>query len=179
MPSRCLQTFSRYYGAENAAGILEVIDNSTGNGYSLNIPNVSKVVVNKGDTVALAMVRNSNVLYRIFKLNQSQYPTQQAAIQATGSADCEPSLLPVYCAVSVPGTYDRPTGVYFSLDGTTAYVLNCGPECGDTTPGATASVTLLQQGPLNNNVIPSSFLPPPSSRSSPTRRSRTCRFPGG
>jgi hypothetical protein len=42
--------------------------------------------------------------------------------------------------------------VYFSLDGTTAYVLNCGPECG----GATASVTLLQQGPLNNNVIPSS-----------------------
>jgi hypothetical protein len=102
------------------------------------------------------MVRNSNVLYRIFKLNQNQYPTQQAAIQATGSVDCEPSLLPVYCAVSVPGTYDRPTGVYFSLDGTTAYVLNCGPECG----GNTASVTLLQQGPLNNNVIPSSPVQP-------------------
>jgi hypothetical protein len=31
-------------------------------------------------------------------------------------------------------------------------VLNCGPECG----GKTASITLLQQGPLNNNVIPSS-----------------------
>ena len=146
------QTFSRYYGAENAAGILELSDNQTGTGYALNIPNVFKVAVNKGDTVALAMVRNSNVLYRIFKLNQNQYPTQQAAIQATGSADCEPSLLPVYCAVSVPGTYDRPTGVYFSLDGTTAYVLNCGPECG----GTTASVTLLQQGPLNNNVIPTS-----------------------
>jgi hypothetical protein len=56
----------------------------------------------------------------------------------------------------VPGTYDRPTGVYFSLDGTTAYVLNCGPECG----GSTASVTLLQQGPLNNNVIPSSPVQP-------------------
>jgi hypothetical protein len=149
-------TFTRYYGAEEAAGILELQDTTTGSGYGLNIPNVFKVVVNKGDTVALAMVRNSNVLYRIFKLNENQYPTQQAAIQATGSADCEPSLLPVYCAVSVPGTYDRPTGVYFSLDGTTAYVLNCGPECGDTTPGASASVTLLQQGPLNNNVIPSS-----------------------
>jgi hypothetical protein len=102
------------------------------------------------------MVRNSNVLYRVFKLNQSQYPTQQAAITATGSADCEPALLPVYCAVSVPGTYDEPSGAYFSLDGTTAYVLNCGPECG----GKTASVTLLQQGPLNENVIPASPVQP-------------------
>jgi hypothetical protein len=149
-------TFTRYYGAEEAAGILELIDNLTGSGFGLNIPNVFKVVVNKGDTVALAMVRNSNVLYRIFKLNQNQFPNQQAAIQATGATDCEPNLLPVYCAVSVPGTYDRPTNVYFSLDGTTAYVLNCGPECG----GTTASVTLLQQGPLNNNVIPSSPVQP-------------------
>ena len=149
-------TFSRFYGAEEAAGVLEVIDNLTGGSYGLNIPNVYKVAVNKGDTVALAMVRNSNVLYRIFKLNQSQYPTQQAAIAATGSADCQPTLLPVYCAVSVPGTYDEPTGVYFSLDGTTAYILNCGPECG----GKTASVTLLQQGALNNNVIPSSPVQP-------------------
>ena len=145
-------TFTRYYGAEEAAGILEIVDNTTGSTFGLNIPNVYKVAVNKGDTVALAMVRNANVIYRVFKLNENQYPTQQAAILATGSADCEPSLLPVYCAVAVPATYDRPTGVYFSLDGTTAYVLNCGPECG----GTTASVTLLQQGPLNNNVIPSS-----------------------
>jgi hypothetical protein len=149
-------TFAHYYGAEEAAGILEVIDNQTGSSYGLNIPNVFKVVVNKGDTVALAMVRNANVLYRIFKLNQNQYPTQQAAIAATGSVDCEPTLLPVYCAVSVPGTYDEPGGVYFSLDGTTAYVLNCGPECG----GKTASVTLLQQGPLNEQLIPSTPVQP-------------------
>jgi hypothetical protein len=144
--------FTRYYGAEEAAGVLEVIDNEYGGSYGLNIPNVFKVVANKGDTVALAMVRNSNVLYRIFRLSQGQYTNNAAAIAATGSADCEPNLLPVYCAVPVPGTYDRPYNVYFSLDGTTAYVLNCGPECG----GATASVSVLQQGPLNNNVIPSS-----------------------
>ena len=149
-------TFSRFYGAEEAAGVLEVIDSLTGGSYALNIPNVYKVASNKGDTVALALVRNSNVIYRVFKLNQSQYPTQQAAIAATGSADCQPTLLPVYCAVAVPGTYDKPANVYFSLDGTTAYVLNCGPECG----GTTASVTLLQQGPLNNNVIPSSPVQP-------------------
>jgi hypothetical protein len=113
-------------------------------------------VSNAGDTVVLAMVRDAKVLYRVFKLNANQYPTQQAAILATGSVDCEPQLLPVYCAVAVPGTYDRPTGAYFSLDGTTAYVLNCGPECG----GNTASVTLLQQGPMNNNVIPSSPVQP-------------------
>jgi hypothetical protein len=35
-------------------------------------------------------------------------------------------------------------------------VLNCGPECG----GTTASITLLQQGPLNNNVIPTSPVQP-------------------
>ena len=145
-------TFAHYYGAESAAGLLEIIEPGGGGPYLLNIPNVFRVAANKGDTVVLAMVRNSDVLYRIFRLSQNQYPTQQAAIAATGSVDCEPSILPVYCAVQVPGKYDRPYGVEFSLDGATAYVLNCGAECG----GSTASVTLLQQGPLNNNVIPSS-----------------------
>ncbi|HWB33055.1 MAG TPA: hypothetical protein VG714_07780 [Acidobacteriaceae bacterium] len=149
-------TFTRYYGAESSAGILEIIDNQSGGSYGLNIPNVYRVAVNKGDTVALAMVRNSNIVYRVFKLNQNQFLSAQDAIAATGSADCEPQVQPVYCAVQVPGTFDRPANVYFSLDGTTAYVLNCGPECG----GTTASITLLQQGPLNTNVIPTSTTQP-------------------
>ncbi|MDP9039930.1 MAG: hypothetical protein M3O02_11785 [Acidobacteriota bacterium] len=144
------QAFTRYYGAEESLGILEVVDTSGGGTYTLNLPNVYQVAANAGDTVALAMVRNSNTLYRVFKLSQSQFPTQQAAIASTGSVDCQPQINPVYCVVPVSGTFDRPTGAYFSLDGTTVYVLNCGPECG----GTTASVTLLQQGPLNNNVIP-------------------------
>jgi hypothetical protein len=151
-------TFGHYYGAEEASGLLEVIDNYTGDSYALNIPNVFKVAVNTGDTVALALVRNSNTIYRVFKLNQGEFATNLQAIQGTGSADCEPILLPVYCAVAVPGTYDAPWGVYFSLDGATAYVLNCGPECG----GMTASVTQIQLGPLNENVIPSSPAPPPN-----------------
>jgi hypothetical protein len=146
------QAFSHIYGAEESAGLLEVIDNLTARTFGLNLPNVYQVAVNTGDTVALAMVRNSNVLYRIFKLNANQYATNQLAINATGSADCQPILLPVYCVAPVPGTYDRPAGAIFSLDGTTAYILNCGPECG----GTTASVTLLQQGPLNEDVIPTS-----------------------
>jgi len=145
-------TFAHYYGAVSSAGVLEMVDPTAGANYLLNIPNVYRVAVNKGDTVVLAMVRNSNILYRVFKLNQNQYPTAEAAIAATGSVDCQPVTLPIYCAVPVPGTYDRPGGVYFSLDGTTAYILNCGAECG----GSTASISLIQQAPLNINVIPSS-----------------------
>jgi hypothetical protein len=168
--------FNHYYGAEEAAGILEVIDNLTGRSFALNLPNVYKVVVNKGDTVALAMVHNSNVLYRIFKLNQNQYPTQEAAIQATGSADCEPALLPVYCVVQAPGTYDQPADVYFSLDGTTAFVMNCGAECG----GKTASLTLLQQGPLNeNNIAVGTGQPPYAGYIPPQLNPPTLPIPGG
>jgi len=150
------QAFTHYYGAEENAGVLEVIDNLTGRSFGLNLPNVFQVAVNTGDTVALAMVRNSNLLYRIFKLNAGQYATSSLAIAATGSVDCEPVLLPVYCVVPVPGSYDNPAGAYFSLDGTTVYILNCGPECG----GETSSVTFLEQGPLNENVIPSSPVQP-------------------
>ena len=70
----------------------------------------------------------------------------------------KPFNLPVYCAVPVNGTsanFDRPIGAYFSLDGTQAYILNCGPECG----GGTASVTFLQQGNLRTDNIPTA--PPP------------------
>ena len=146
------QAFTHFYGAEESLGILEVVDNQAASAgtYTLNLPNVYQVFSNAGDTVALAAVRNSNTLYRVFKLNQNQYPTQSAAIAATGSVDCQPQINPVYCVAAVPGTYDRPAGAYFSLDGTKVYILNCGPECG----GNTASVTVLQQGPLNNNVIP-------------------------
>ena len=155
-------TFTRFYAAEEAAGQLVVADNTTGANYALNLPGVYKVAANEGDTVVLAMVRNSNTIYRLVKLNVNQFPTATQATQTTGAADCEPFNLPVYCIVPVNTTgtggtthsIDLPVDVYFSLDGTTADVLNCGPECGDTTPGAAASITFLQQGTLNVNTIP-------------------------
>ncbi len=58
--------------------------------------------------------------------------------------------MPVYFIVPVTGTYDRPSNVAFSLDGNTAYVLNCGPECG----GTTAGITFLQEGALTIDTIP-------------------------
>jgi hypothetical protein len=143
------------YSAEETIGQLGIIDNTTGQTFGLVLPNVFQVVVNPGDTVALAMVRNSNTVYRVVKLNSNQYPTSTAAIAAIGAADCEPFNVPVYCVVPVntgshTTAFDRPTGAYFSLDGTTAFVLNCGQECG----GTTSSVTYLQPGALQYNNIP-------------------------
>jgi len=148
-------TFGHVYSAEEGIGQLGIIDNSTGRSFSLVLPNVFQVVANQGDTIALAMVRNSNILYRVVKLNANQYLTSTAAVAALGAADCEPFNLPVYCAVPVnPGShtnaFDRPVGAYFSLDGTAVYVMNCGPECG----GSASSVTYLQPGVLEYNNIP-------------------------
>ena len=147
--------FGHIYSAEESIGQLGVIDNSTGKTYGLVLPNVFQVVVNQGDTVVLAMVRNSNTIYRLVKLNENQFPTSTAADVAIGAADCEPFNLPVYCIVPVntgsnTNAFDRPTGAYFSLDGNSAYIFNCGQECG----GNTSSVTYLQQGVLEYNNIP-------------------------
>jgi hypothetical protein len=142
--------FTRIFSAEETAGLLVLTDSSTGVAYALNIPNVFQVAINQGDTVAIAMVRNSNALYRVFKLNLNQFPDAPSAIAATGSVDCQPLLSPVYCAVPVPGTFDRPSNAYFSLDGSNVYILNAGPESG----GTSASVSIIPQSALVNTNIP-------------------------
>ena len=43
-----------------------------------------------------------------------------------------------------PLAFDRPVKALFSNDGSTAYVLNCGPECG----GKASSISLLPTGPM-------------------------------
>jgi len=140
--------FLRIFAAVEESGQIVVVDNSSGGQYSLTLPNVYRVFSNQADTVTLAMVRNSNTLYRIVKLNSNTSPPP-------GYADCQPEILPVYCVVPVPGTFDRPQGASFSLDGSTAYILNCGLECGGGTNGG-ASVSFIPQGALNINLIPTS-----------------------
>lgn len=135
-------SFNHIYSAQESIGQLGIIDNVGGKSYGLNLPNVYKVFVNQGDTVVLAMVRNSNTLYRVIKLNANQ-------AAPSGAVDCQPFNLPVYCVVPVADSttnpsFDRPVNAYFSLDGSSVYVLNCGPECG----GNTAGVSVLQQGAL-------------------------------
>ncbi|MDE1155987.1 MAG: hypothetical protein PW735_09680 [Acidobacteriaceae bacterium] len=124
-------------------GLIEVYD--SGNTYALSLPNVYKTVINAGNTILLAMVRNSDSLYRVIKLPQSATPTAPP-----GAVDCQPINVPVFCVVPVKGTFDRPYDAYFSLNGNQVYVLNCGPECG----GSTAGVSVLTPGSLHVDVIP-------------------------
>lgn len=142
--------FKHVYAAISSLGVLTVIDNTNGQTYYLNLPNAYRVAVNQGDSVVLAMVRNSNTLYRLLRLNQNQPAVP-------GAVDCQPQAVPVWCVVPVPDntskpSLDRPVGAYFSLDGTTAYILNCGPECG----GTTSSITMIPQDPLRVDNYPTS-----------------------
>lgn len=142
--------FKHIYAASSTSGVIVVVDNTNGVTYALNLPNVYRVAVNSGDSVVLAMVRNSNTLYRLIRLNQNQ-----AAVP--GATDCQPYSVPVWCVVPVPDSstspsLDRPVGAYFSLDGTTAYVLNCGRECGGTTSG----ITMMPQDALRVDNYPTS-----------------------
>ena len=141
--------FVRVFSAEEQNGQLLVVDQSSGIVYYLNLPGVYRVSVNRGDTVALAMVRNSNALYRVVKLNPN-------SLAPPGAIDCEPNILPIYCVLPVPGTFDRPYDVVYSLDGSSAYVLNCGLECGGGTNGG-SGVSFIPQGLLQINTIPTSI----------------------
>jgi hypothetical protein len=63
--------------------------------------------------------------------------------------------------ISVPGAFDKPVWAIFSSDGSTAYVLNCGPECG----GSAASVAVLdmaQSPPTLANLSVANPIPVPA-----------------
>jgi hypothetical protein len=132
-----------FAGAAEASGILVLSVN--GSTINLNLPNVNKVVSNVAGQVILAMVRNSDQLYRIVRLPSTVNP-----VIPPGSVDCEPLLLPAYCVVPVTGSFDRPSNAVFSLDGNTAYVLNSGPELG----GVASSVSFLKMSDLNIDLVP-------------------------
>jgi hypothetical protein len=150
------------FAANQTAHTLTVQDRSLGTSYSLNLPNVYRVSINPSGSAALAFVQDSNSVYSIYKLQANQKTPANAV-------DCEPQNLPVYCVLPVPGTFDRPTKAVFSPDGTTAYILNCGPECG----GVQASVSFL---PVAGIVIQSGAPVPPGA---PTNVTATIPIPGG
>lgn len=56
-----------------------------------------------------------------------------------------PSNIGIGTAVTYVGGFDRPVAAFFSSDDSTAYVLNCGAECGGQQAG-------VQQFNLNNNT---------------------------
>lgn len=150
------------FAANQTAHTLTIQDRGLGSNYSLNVPNIYRVSTNPSGSAALAFVQDSNLVYSVYKLQTNQKVPANAV-------DCEPQNLPVYCALPVPGKFDRPTKAVFSADGTTAFVLNCGPECG----GNQASVSFL---PVAGIIIQSGAPVPPDA---PTAVTATIPVPGG
>ena len=128
-----------------------IVDRTGPGNFALNVPGIYRVSINPGASVAMGFLQNSNAVYSIVHLTSAQslqlkagpstWPTLVANYPGTTVQDCEPQNFPVYCAVQVAdpdGVFDRPSKAIFSSDGSTAYILNCGPECGGTKAGIVA-----------------------------------------
>lgn len=143
--------------ANQEENVLTVVNRSTGGTYSLSLPGVYHVSMNPGGTVMMAFVQNSNYAYFPRKLTSAD-ATSLAAYYVTNQSwpapyvDCEPKNLPGMCLAQMqdpttgkPLSFDRPVKAVFSADGSSAYILSCGPECG----GSASAVTILPVAPLN------------------------------
>jgi hypothetical protein len=149
------------FAAQQATHVLTIANPSTGATVSLGLPGVYRVSVNPGGTAALAFVQNSNYVYYPRQLTAAQ-TVQYSGGSSTwpkAAVDCEPQNGPLWCLFQAqspdatdatgnpygaPLTFDRPVKAVFSTDGGTAYVLDCGPECG----GTTSSVSQLPVAPM-------------------------------
>jgi hypothetical protein len=149
------------FAASQTSTVFTVINQGASSSTPLSLPGVYRVSVNPGGSIALAFVQNSNYVY---------YPRQLSTAQSVAfsggpstwpkaAVDCEPQNDPSWCLFQMqspdhtdatgnyygaPLTFDRPIKAVFSADGSTAYILSCGPECG----GSKASVSVVPIAPL-------------------------------
>ncbi|MGD1106732.1 MAG: hypothetical protein ABR865_06775 [Terracidiphilus sp.] len=156
-------TRNKFYAiaASQTSNVLTVVNQSVGSSTPLSLPGAYRVSVNPGGSAALAFVQNSNYAY---------YPRQLSAAQTISfsggpstwpkaAIDCQPLNAPTWCLFQMqspdhtdatgnyygaPLTFDHPIKAVFSSDGSIAYVLSCGPECG----GSKASISLVPIAPL-------------------------------
>ena len=152
---------SYIFGANQQATVLTVVDETTSGSYALGLPGVYRVSVDPGGSTALAFVQNSNYAYYVRKLtaNETLAYSGGSSTWPRAAMDCEPQNAPGWCLFQMqqpdsvdktgnyygaPLVFDRPVKAVFSGDGSTAYVLNCGAECG----GSTSSVTAVRTAPM-------------------------------
>jgi hypothetical protein len=182
------RNMSYVFAASQTAEVFTVVDQTNGGSYPLSLPGVYRVSVNSGGSVALVFVQNSNYAYYPRKLTAAQTISYAGGpgTWPKAAVDCEPQNAPGWCLFQAqspdnvdatgnpygaPLVFDRPVKAVFSADGGTAYVLNCGPECG----GSKASITPLP-------VAPFIFLVGQQSGTLPTNSalaSATIAIPGG
>lgn len=149
------------FAANQVAHVFTAVNQANSQAITMSLPGVYRVSVNPGGTVAMAFVQNSDYLYYARQLTASQTIAYSggASTWPKAAVDCEPQNGPLWCLFQAqspdnldatgnyygaPLVFDRPVKALFSADGGTAYVLNCGQECG----GSASSVTLLPVAPL-------------------------------
>ncbi|MGD0096432.1 MAG: hypothetical protein ABSB60_08055 [Terracidiphilus sp.] len=141
------------FAANQASHVLTVANRGNNSSYPLSLPGVYRVSVNPGGSVALAFVQNSNYVYYPRNLTAAQTIAYAGGPSTwpTGAVDCEPQNAPGWCLFEAlspddnkPLVFDRPIKAVFSNDGGTAYILNCGPECG----GSVSSISAVSVAPL-------------------------------
>jgi len=105
-----------------------------GSGYVTRIPesSVGKISLSPGGQTVMFFANNAN--------SDSNNVFQIVGVQQNSAYDCDQQILLKNATIG----YDKPINALFSQDGTSAYILNCGPECG----GKTASVIILNTGDL-------------------------------
>jgi hypothetical protein len=180
------------FGANDITHVISVADRPTAESYALDLPGVVGVSVNPGGTIALAFIQNSTQapsqstaggtsyadfsVYSVVKLTQAQSlaaaNNPHFPYNGNVAEDCEPQNLPAYCVYPVStgagAQFDHPIKAVFSSDGTTAYVMDCGPECGGTTAGITAIPLTAQSlnpggiGASGINLAATAFYPIPN-----------------
>ena len=187
------------FAANQQATVLTVVDQTAGAAsYALSLPGVYRVSVNPGGSVAMAFVQNSDYAYYVRKLtaNESLAYSGGSSTWPRAAMDCEPQNAPGWClfqmqspdnvdatgnAYGAPLVFDRPVKAVFSGDGSTAYVLNCGPECG----GSTSSVSVVQLSPMNflagqhGGSLPTNTTLHANCATTPGAASCTLAIPGG
>ena len=189
---------SYIFAANQQATVLTVVDNTNGGTYALSLPGVYRVSVNPGGSAAMAFVQNSNYAYYARKLTASETLSYSGGSSTWPKAamDCEPQNSPGWClfqmqspdnvdstgnAYGAPLIFDRPVKAVFSADGNTAYVLNCGAECG----GSTSSITAVSVSPMiflsgqHSGSLPTNNALHADCSATPNVSSCTLAIPGG
>lgn len=147
------------YAAEETSGLFLVDDLGAGVQYNFSLPGAYRLAVNPAHTVVLIMTRNTDNVYRLLRLNTGQTPP-------AGAVDCQPLNQPVYCVLPVGSTqtngtvsepaFHRPQYAYFSPDGSQAYILSCGRECGGTGADAQPAIHYANTAGLRTDAYPTS-----------------------
>jgi hypothetical protein len=105
-------------GNANAVQVIDVNNAVIASTYA--VPSVRWVALNPAGNVLLAFADNSDSMWLI---NGSATPPTPVAING----------------------FSRPVNAFFSSDGNTAYVLNCGNQCGGTEPPSVAQFDMASQ----------------------------------